>query len=71
MKQVMEKCITCGELESEYEDASQEFFAQVPVGYETIGGLPWTEMDFPKDMMRAEQEILAKWGMTYNGRCWG
>ena len=66
LKQVVGKCITRGELDSEYEDALHEFFAQVPVGYETIGGLPWTEIDFPEDVVRAEQEILPKLGMTYN-----
>jgi choline kinase len=68
LKQVVGKCIARGELDSEYEDALHEFFAQVPVGYETIGGLPWTEIDFPEDVVRAEQEILPKLAMTYNGR---
>ena len=44
----------------EYEDALVEFFAQVRVGYEKIGGLPWTEIDFPEDIVKAEQEILPR-----------
>ena len=68
LKKVVGKCISRGELDSEYEDALQEFFALVPVGYETIGGLPWTEIDFPEDVVRAEQEILPKLAMTFNGR---
>ncbi|HJU05514.1 MAG TPA: phosphocholine cytidylyltransferase family protein, partial [Nitrospiraceae bacterium] len=31
-----------GELDMEYEDGLREFFGSVRVGYETIGGLPWT-----------------------------
>jgi choline kinase len=30
------------------------------VGHEKIGGLPWTEIDFPEDVARAEREILPK-----------
>src|SRR3982751_404534 len=32
-----------GEFDMEYEDGLREFFEQVRVGYEPIGGLPWTE----------------------------
>jgi len=49
-----------GELDMEYEDALKEFFAAVHVGYERIGGLPWTEIDFVEDVQRAEREILPK-----------
>ena len=44
----------------EYEDALFEFFQTVRVGYERIGGLPWTEIDFPEDVTRAEREVLPK-----------
>ncbi len=44
----------------EYEDALIEFFRNVKVGHEVIGGLPWTEIDFPEDVERAEREILPK-----------
>ncbi len=47
----------------EYEDALVEFFEQVRVGYEKIGGLPWTEIDFPEDIIKAEQEILPQLSM--------
>jgi choline kinase len=49
-----------GEWQMEYEDGLQEFFADVRVGYERIGGLPWTEIDFQEDIDRAEREILPK-----------
>jgi L-glutamine-phosphate cytidylyltransferase len=44
----------------EYEDALIGFFRDVKVGYEIIAGLPWTEIDFPEDLQKAEREILPK-----------
>lgn len=44
----------------EYEDGLLEFFGSVQVGHEKIGGLPWTEIDFPEDVARAEREILPR-----------
>jgi choline kinase len=44
----------------EYEDALIGFFRDVKVGYETIAGLPWIEIDFPQDLQRAERDILPK-----------
>jgi choline kinase len=44
----------------EYEDALIGFFQDVKVGYEVVGGLPWTEIDFPEDVVKAEREILPK-----------
>lgn len=44
----------------EYEDALIEYFRNVKVGHEKIGGLPWTEIDFPDDVTKAEREILPR-----------
>lgn len=44
----------------EYEDALIDFFRNVKVGYEFIGGLPWTEIDFPEDVVKAERDVLPK-----------
>lgn len=44
----------------EYEDALLEFFRDVKVGHEKIGGLPWTEIDFPEDVRKAELEVLPR-----------
>lgn len=49
-----------GQWHMEYEDALREFFDQVRVGYERIGGLPWIEIDFPEDVARAEREIVPR-----------
>ena len=44
----------------EYEDALLEYFHDVRVGHEKIGGLPWTEIDFINDIKKAEVEVLPR-----------
>lgn len=56
----METRVYQGLLDMEYEDALADFFREVLVGVEKIGGLPWIEIDFPEDLERAEQEILPR-----------
>ena len=56
----VEVAVNQGRLDMEYEDALEEFFREVPVGVETIGGLPWIEIDFPEDLERARKEILPR-----------
>lgn len=56
----LERCLDRGLVDMEYEDALIDFFADVTVGYEKIGGLPWMEIDFPEDVERAKREILPK-----------
>ena len=52
--------VAAGAWDMEYEDALRDFFTQVRVGFELIGGLPWIEIDFPEDVARAEREIVPK-----------
>lgn len=54
----VERHVTQGLLDMEYEDALEDFFREVPVGVEKIGGLPWIEIDFPEDLERAEHDVL-------------
>jgi len=44
----------------EYEDALVGFFRDVKVGHEKIGGLPWTEIDFMEDVIKAERDVLPR-----------
>lgn len=44
----------------EYEDALREYFRDVKVGHEKIGGLPWTEIDFVEDIQKAELDVLPR-----------
>lgn len=54
----IEQCLQQGQRDMEYEDALEHFFREVLVGYEKIGGLPWIEIDFLEDLVRAENEVL-------------
>lgn len=56
----VEARVSRGDLDGEYEDALDDFFREVPVGVEKIGGLPWIEIDFPEDVERAQRDILPK-----------
>ena len=58
--QAVEGRINCGQLDMDYEDALEEFFRSTEVGYETIGGFPWVEIDFPEDVQRAQNDVLPK-----------
>jgi L-glutamine-phosphate cytidylyltransferase len=60
--QSMQAHVERGQLDMEYEDALREFFESSKVGYEMIGGLPWTEIDFEEDIAKAEKDILPKLG---------
>ncbi len=44
----------------EYEDGLLQYFKDVKVGHEKIGGLPWTEIDFPEDVTKAERDVLPR-----------
>ena len=44
----------------EYEDALVDYFQQVKVGHEKIGGLPWTEIDFLEDIEKAQADVLPR-----------
>ena len=56
----VEQRISRGQMDMEYEDALQDFFQAIPVGVEKIGGLPWIEIDFPADVLRAQNDVLRK-----------
>ena len=56
----LKACVDAGQWHLEYEDSLIDFFSNVKVGYERIGGLPWIEIDFPEDLARAERDVLPK-----------
>ena len=56
----VEQRISQGLLDMEYEDALRDFFQATPVGVEKIGGLPWIEIDFPDDVVHAQNDVLPK-----------
>ena len=56
----LRSCIEKEAWNMEYEDALLEYFRDVKVGHEKIGGLPWTEIDFVEDIRKAELEVLPR-----------
>ena len=50
-------------LTATYETAMRDVLVSEPVGtfgFEDITGIPWTEIDFPEDVTRAEEVILPR-----------
>ncbi len=48
-----------GVVDVEYEDALNVLMQEVPCSYVEVGDLPWTEIDFPEDVAKAEA-VLAR-----------
>jgi choline kinase len=52
-----------GRLDAIYEDAFREVLLAEPPGtfaVEDVTGLPWVEIDFPEDLVKARREILPR-----------
>ena len=46
--------------ESDYEKALDRFVGEHGASYVLVAGRPWTEIDFPEDVVRAERDILPR-----------
>ncbi|MDP6786377.1 MAG: phosphocholine cytidylyltransferase family protein [Rhodospirillales bacterium] len=58
-----ETYIERGEIGVTYEEAVRDVLVDEPpgtFGYEDITGIPWIEIDFPSDLLRAEKQILPR-----------
>ena len=55
---ILDEMVAAGICDVEYEDGLARFMANHTCGYETVGDLPWTEIDFPEDVEKARVEIL-------------
>ena len=60
LKEAVASLIAAGRHDADYENAIDLFLQKAVVGYEPVGSLPWTEVDFPEDVERAEREILPR-----------
>ena len=58
LRGILEEFIETGKDSLEYEDAFRELAAEVPIGVVEVGDLPWTEIDFPTDFARAQEQFL-------------
>jgi choline kinase len=60
LKNILEEFEQAGKINVEYEDTLHELLSQCTVGFESVGNLPWIEIDFEEDIERAGREILPK-----------
>ena len=52
--------VEAADAESDYEQALDRFLGEHGADYVLVGERPWTEIDFPEDVERAEREILPR-----------
>jgi choline kinase len=57
LRGLLEERITSGRDHEEYEEVFRVLFKSCFFGYELVGDLPWTEIDFPEDIIKAEQTV--------------
>lgn len=60
LRAILDDRVVQGRDDIEHEEAFPLFFAQREVGFERVDDLPWTEIDFPADLERAERKILPR-----------
>jgi choline kinase len=58
LEAALSKLVEAGQVDSEYEEAVDQFLQQCEARYEDVSDLPWSEIDFVQDITRAEREIL-------------
>ncbi|MBI1953738.1 MAG: NTP transferase domain-containing protein [Candidatus Omnitrophica bacterium] len=61
LRSFLEKKVETGQVNLEHEQVYPALFERVPVGFERMDGLAWTEIDTPEELSRAQQEILPSW----------
>jgi L-glutamine-phosphate cytidylyltransferase len=54
---LLDEWIASGRDHEEYEEVFRVLFKTCAFGYELVGDLPWTEIDFPEDIIKAEQIV--------------
>jgi choline kinase len=58
LRGILEEFIETGKDSVEYEESLRELAAEVPIGVVEMGDLPWIEIDFEEDLVRAREQIL-------------
>ena len=62
LRDLLAERVARGDTGIEHEEVYPDLLARVPVGYERVDGMPWTEIDFPEDIERAAREVLPRIG---------
>jgi choline kinase len=57
LRGLLEAWMANGRDHEEYEEVFRALFKSCVFGYELVGDLPWTEIDFPEDIDKAEQSV--------------
>jgi len=57
MRAIIDEFIRRGAVDGEYEEAINSLMAEAPVAFIEVGDLPWTEIDFEEDLIKAEQVL--------------
>jgi choline kinase len=57
LRGLLEAWIATGRDHEEYEEVFRALFKSCVFGYELVSDLPWTEIDFPEDVGKAEQTV--------------
>jgi L-glutamine-phosphate cytidylyltransferase len=60
LRELLAVRIAAGQTGIEHEEVYPELLERVVIGYERVDGMPWTEIDFPEDVTRAEHDILPR-----------
>lgn len=60
LRHLLEERVAAGDTDIEHEQVYPALLERVPVGFERADDMPWTEIDFPEDVERAEREILPR-----------
>jgi choline kinase len=55
MTRLLQTEVEAGRLDQEYEAAMNIAFSEITWGYEPVGDVDWTEIDFPEDVVRANE----------------
>lgn len=58
LREAVERLVRRGRMDCDYEEAIDLFLQGATAGFEPVGDLAWTEIDFPEDIERAEREVL-------------
>jgi choline kinase len=57
LRGLLDEWMANGRDHEEYEEVFRVLFKACVFGYELVGDLPWTEIDFPEDIIKAEQAV--------------
>jgi len=60
LRELLAARVQAGDTGIEHEEVYPALLARVEVGFERVDGLPWIEIDFPDDVVRAERDVLPR-----------